>query len=210
LWREAAAAVRRAIVSGALQRGDQVSAPQLARQLGISQAPTRDAIRSLVQEGLLEQRGGVTLVACGPDADIVQLSDFRLHLEIYALRLAAGRVDPQAEGELRERLARMEDAAAGDDGEAFVPADVAFHRALVRAARHHWVLAAWENLAPTVEAVVQEGARLPRDRRAIAARHRRLLELVLRGDSDAAVAELQRHLKVSWARRPKRYDAGHR
>src|SRR5437762_2665424 len=78
LWRDAADVVRRAIISGELQAGDQISGPQIAQQLNVSLAPARDAIRTLVHEGLLEQRDGITLVRGGSEADLEQLYDARL------------------------------------------------------------------------------------------------------------------------------------
>src|SRR5262245_46447974 len=80
-WHDAADAVRRAIVTGELEHGARVSEASLAESLGISRAPVRDAIRVLVQEGLLLQgRWATTVVGCDA-ADIEQLFDLRAHLE---------------------------------------------------------------------------------------------------------------------------------
>ncbi len=69
LWQDAAAALRQAMVTGDLKPGDRVSEARIARQLGVSRAPVRDAIQVLVKEGLLAQRNGATEVVGCSDQD---------------------------------------------------------------------------------------------------------------------------------------------
>ena len=163
LWQDPAHRVRRAIVSGELKHGARVSEASLAETLGVSRAPVRDAIRVLVQEGLLLQGAwATTVVGCAP-GDIEQLFDLRAHLEAYAIRLAAPGLGGAAAALLRAADAMAAAAAAGDTG-AYTGADLAFHRALVGAARHRWLSTSWEHLAPVIAATLPLGAgRPPRD-----------------------------------------------
>ncbi|MBI3974277.1 MAG: GntR family transcriptional regulator [Chloroflexi bacterium] len=219
LWQDAAAAVRRAIVAGDLRPGDRVSEAQLAGQLGVSRMPVRDAIRVLVQEGLLEQQHGATIVAAGSALDLHQLYDARLLLESHAIRLAAGRVPPAAEEELRRAIADMHAAAAAQDLTAFQAADLAVHQRLFGAAGHRWLRALWTTLAPTIAAamaIADELAVEVRPMSAGAAWHEALLEEVLDGDAAAAIARLDRRLRdapselVARLRRPERGARGNR
>src|SRR5688500_7060030 len=149
LWQGAADAVRRAIVTGELRNGERVSEASLAETLGISRAPVRDAIRLLVREGLLQQGAwATTVVGCSVD-DIRRLFELRAHLEAHAIKLAAAAgIGAAAEEELRRAADQMLAAAGRDDTNAYTGADLAFHRALVRAAGDRWLVSAWENLAP--------------------------------------------------------------
>jgi DNA-binding GntR family transcriptional regulator len=196
-WQDAVAAVRRAIVAGELKAGARISEAQLAEGLSVSRMPVRDAIRVLVQEGLLRQHNGATIVTGFSAADVRQLCDLRLYLESFAVRLVSGRLDAAKTGTLRDEAERMERAAAGHDPQAFTAADIAFHRALCRAADHRWLLTAWETLAPTVEtALVLTDTRFyrwPMDE--TAARHGALLALLTRGDTDAALAALAEQMR---------------
>jgi GntR family transcriptional regulator of gluconate operon len=173
LWQGAAEAVRRAIVSGELQDGVRVSEASLAETLGVSRAPVRDAIRVLLREGLLQQGAWATTVVGCSTEDFRRLFDLRAYLEAYAIKLGAARVDEAACEELRAAADQMITAAGRDDTDAYAGADLAFHRALVRAARDRWLLSAWENLAPVIAATLALGAnpssRAPkRSRRGIA------------------------------------------
>src|SRR5919202_5107410 len=196
LWQGAADAVRRAIVSGALRNGARVSEASLAETLGVSRAPVRDAIRVLVREGLLQQGAwATTVVGCWAE-DIRRLFDLRAYLEAYAITLGAGGVDEAAREELRAAADQMLAAAGRADTTASTGADLAFHRALVRAARDRWLLSAWENMAPVIAATLALGAdpssRSPQE---IAAGHRDILRFLLEGDALSAEATLRRHLR---------------
>lgn len=197
LWQDAVTTVRRAIVAGDLKAGERVSEQQLSTELNVSRMPVRDAIRVLVQEGLLRQSNGATYVTGFSAADARQLYDLRAHLESYAVRLVSGRLDAENTAALRAAAERMETAAAENDRQEFTAADIAFHRALCRAADHRWLLTVWETLAPTAEtALVLTDTRFNRWPMAeTAARHANLLALLLRGDTDAALAELAEQMQ---------------
>jgi GntR family transcriptional regulator, gluconate operon transcriptional repressor len=196
LWQDAADAVRRAIVTGEYKDGERVSEASLAETLGVSRAPVRDAIRVLVREGLLQQGGWATTVVGCSRRDIEQLFDLRAYLEAYAIRLAAGRLDASAEAELRVAADRMTAAAAEGDTGTYTGADLAFHRALVRAARHRWLLTSWEHMAPVIAATLPLGASPSRRPLAeVAAGHQAVLGFVLEGDALSAEATLRRHIR---------------
>jgi DNA-binding GntR family transcriptional regulator len=196
LWQDAADSVRRAIVTGELEDGARVSEASLAESLGISRAPVRDAIRVLVQEGLLLQGKWATTVAgCAP-ADIEQLFDLRAYLEAYAIRLAAPALDPGAAGEMQRAAAAMAEAASAGDTGAYTGADLAFHRALVGAAGHRWLRTSWENLAPVIAATLPLGADPGgRPRALVAAGHQDVLRYLREGDALSAEATLRRHIR---------------
>ncbi len=207
LWQATADAVRRAIVSGELRDGDRVSEARLAEALGVSRAPVRDAIRVLVREGLLRQGPwATTVVGCSPE-DIRQLFDLRAYLESYAIRLAAAGLDPSDAADLRQAADQMEAAAARQDTGAYAGADLAFHRALVRAARHRWLLSAWENLAPVIAATLALGANPSRRPLAeVAAGHQEILRYIIEGDALSAEATLRRHIRGAVAVLIERFD----
>jgi DNA-binding GntR family transcriptional regulator len=72
------AEIRRAIISGSLEPGQEFSLRELAGQLGVSFIPVREALRSLENEGLVQTRPGRSAVVAP-----VHLDD--LH-GIYRLR----------------------------------------------------------------------------------------------------------------------------
>ena len=195
LWQDAAAALRQAMVTGDLKPGDRVSEARIARQLGVSRAPVRDAIQVLVKEGLLAQRNGATEVVGCSDQDLEQLYDARQRIEYWAIELAAGGMTAAAEAELREAVAAMKRAAMSEHVGEFVATDLMFHRALCRATGHRWLTVLWETLGPTLAAAAVLSDLTWGRHAAVADLHEALLERVLRGETEVAQAMLHKQMR---------------
>ncbi|MCC6777326.1 MAG: GntR family transcriptional regulator [Hyphomicrobiales bacterium] len=69
LARAAANSLREAILLGRLKPGTKLSQDQLARQLGVSRVPLREALQLLTAEGLVEWRAHRTALVTGLSAD---------------------------------------------------------------------------------------------------------------------------------------------
>jgi DNA-binding GntR family transcriptional regulator len=123
----AADAVRAMIVDGRLAAGDRINEVRLARQLGVSRTPLREALSGLVAEGALMARPRL-----GYFVRPLSLMDFE---QIYAIRPL---LDPEA---LRlagvpseKRIARLEKlnvALRKAEGERAIDLDDAWHMELL-------------------------------------------------------------------------------
>src|SRR4029453_15916741 len=85
-------AIRRAIVGGDLGLGEQLSEGVLARTLGISKTPVREALQQLRNEGLVRiipQTGSFVFTMSAHE--VLELCELRLALEEAALRFAIER-----------------------------------------------------------------------------------------------------------------------
>ena len=106
--------IREAIVDGRLAPGQRLKEEELARELGISRTPVREALLVLQSEGLVaaEPNRGATVRAHDAE-DLDDLYQLRALLEGYAARRAATRITNDALEELRascERFAVLVDA----------------------------------------------------------------------------------------------------
>src|SRR5260370_7649290 len=110
-----AAQLRSGVVPGRLPRGEALREVEIARQLGVSRGPVREAFQRLIQEGLLEAhpaRGVFVLqLAAG---DIADLYLARGAVEIAAAQLLASSGTPEAFAGLSAALADLR-AAPPDD-----------------------------------------------------------------------------------------------
>ncbi len=118
---------------------------QLVEQLGMSRTPVREAVRSLVQSGLLVSRQGagtfvvatdVTEVALRrrlQDADQDDVIQVRDGLDVVAARLAATNRSSQDVAELTDALTRRRLAARAGLTDDFRDADTDFHIGIARA-----------------------------------------------------------------------------
>ncbi|MBM3678050.1 MAG: GntR family transcriptional regulator [Actinobacteria bacterium] len=141
-------AVRRAIVEGRVAPGERLKEEELARGLGISRTPVREALLILQAEGLVDAapNRGATVRAHTAD-DLEELYELRALLEGYAARRAASRIDDSAIARLAEsceRFARLKGAPI----EGIVAENATFHGLILE-------LADSERLAAMVRSVVQ-------------------------------------------------------
>ena len=82
--------LRERLVSGELRAGMQLSEPDLAKQLGMSRTPVREALRQMENEGLIDYapRFGAMVRAADRD-ELAEMYAVREALESYAAAQAA-------------------------------------------------------------------------------------------------------------------------
>ena len=83
--------IQQLLLSGKLEAGSSVSEQMLAKDLGSSRTPIREAMNQLAAEGLLEPspNGGMIVTQLGRE-DIIELYELREALEVYAVGKDAG------------------------------------------------------------------------------------------------------------------------
>ncbi|HSP74486.1 MAG TPA: GntR family transcriptional regulator, partial [Gaiellaceae bacterium] len=105
----AADLIRQAIMDGRLRPGQRLTETGLAKDLGISRTPVREALRVLQTEGLVESTPyqGSTVRTYDVE-DLDDMYQLRALLEGHAARRAAQRITRDGVEQLRESCARME------------------------------------------------------------------------------------------------------
>ena len=119
------------IHSGALRPGDQLEEASLAARFGVSRTPVREAVRSLVDSGLLEMksRKGAIVRVLGAK-ELIDLFEVAAELEGMAARLAAERLTNESAERIEAGLEMCRDAAGREDADAYGKANLAFHEAI--------------------------------------------------------------------------------
>jgi DNA-binding GntR family transcriptional regulator len=182
------------IVSGHYAPGSRLVETRIAQELGVSQAPVREALRDLEQLGCIvhEPFRGCSVRAFSAE-ELLEAFPVRAALEALAARLAAERI---GEGELlrlAELLDTMRAAARRGDAHAQSQANASFHATIVRASRNATLERQWQLLEPfsrTYLTVSQPGL----DLLALSERHIPILEALRARDPDAAAAAMHQHL----------------
>lgn len=119
------------IVAGALRPGQHLVESELARQLGVSRQPVREALHRLEAEGWIDLRPGQgAFVHVPTDEEVDQLLDVRELLEGATARLAARAATPEAVAALRATWQRGAEAVDSGDVTATVAANNEFHAAV--------------------------------------------------------------------------------
>lgn len=193
----AAEALRKMIIGGDLMPGDRVVENQLTKQLGISRPPLREALRVLGREGLLLQqpRRG-TIVAPLTLHDVYEIFTLRWEYERLAMRLAIPVTDMTRLQRIRRALAGMRAAVETNDEASYGEQSFEFHLSVVALSGHGRLEAAYRSLQLQMQmcmAMNRRARRRHEDLLQDVGRHERLLELILAGDLDAVLHELQHH-----------------
>jgi DNA-binding GntR family transcriptional regulator len=122
--------LRRAILEGRLEPGDVLREEQLARELGTSRTPVREALIELRNEGLVEATATRRAIVRAYDADELRdIYELRAALEAHAAGIAAVRAQSATIAELEASIERFHALAesSGDDVQALVTENLVFH-----------------------------------------------------------------------------------
>jgi DNA-binding GntR family transcriptional regulator len=181
------AALRERILSGDLPRGTKLRQTSLAKDLGVSRTPLREALRRLSTEGLVEfapNRGAT--VSELDFGDMRHAWSARVALEPGAARLAAERRHPPAIAAMRAAIDHQR-SVGGDKNESFA-ANRAFHLALAAASGNPHLTRFAEMLwVPRIGVpIYQAQAAEPAGPQAWADEHERIADAIDAGDPDAA------------------------
>jgi DNA-binding GntR family transcriptional regulator len=155
--------LREAIIMGELTAGTPLRLDDLARTLGMSISPIREAVRQLEALGLAEHVPHHGAKVMGLDVEeLRELFSIRLALESMAVRRAAELFEPSDATSARERLHAYDDARRRGDIRQAVRSHGAFHFALYEAARSAWLVRlirpAWDSCERYRPVLLAKGA----------------------------------------------------
>ncbi len=188
------AALRDAIWEGRIERGARVREEEVARTLGVSRTPVREALQRLQQRGLLVNRLGRGLVVAElGKREVVELYAMREILEGSAARFAAQHASAP-EVEILYRLQR-ELAAAPDDALLLVKLNRRFHQAIYDAAHNQYLTQTLDTLHDAMALLHSATFRAPSRRRESDEEHRRIVAAIERRDADQAEQAAREHIR---------------
>jgi GntR family transcriptional regulator of gluconate operon len=197
LSERAADVLRSHILGGHLASGERVVEARIARELGISRGPVREALKQLRAEGLVrdEPRRGSFVVKLNAD-DVAEIYELRAAIETRAVRVLATERNPAALQRLHDAIAAIEYATANGDGRDVARADIAFHGEACRLLNNVRLYRVFTTHAELLQSLlVLENEAYYDDLHEIVDEHRVLLALIESGDPTRAVAEWDRHLE---------------
>jgi DNA-binding GntR family transcriptional regulator len=183
------------ILNGTHPPDSRIIETKIARELGTSQAPVREALRGLEALGVVEItpfRGA--RVRRPSKREIIEAYAVRSTLESLAARLAVPRMTDADIAGLSRHLDTMRAAARRDDGHGVAEADARFHARIVELADNGTLERVWRTLEPfsrTYLTLAVPGA----DPQWSADLHAPILAALEHRDTDEVVAALQRHFE---------------
>lgn len=195
LWEQVRSVLLKRIIGGELAPHARVVELQIARELGVSQAPVREALKSLEALGLVDilPFSGAR-VHRQTAKELLDAYTVRAELEVLAIRLAAARGADFSS--LTARMGDMYHAEAEGDLATLAVADTAFHEEIIRNSDNGELLRLWHNLQPETRAyitLISPGA----DPHWTVSLHPPILDALASSDVDAAETAVRRHFALA-------------
>jgi DNA-binding GntR family transcriptional regulator len=188
--------LRRALFDGEVEAGTPLREIALAEAMGVSRSTIREALGTLVAEGLAtrEPNRGVHVTELDPGA-VHDVCTARAVLELAGVRRWAQAREPAREA-CRQALRDFADAAARDASPAeLTAAHLSLHRAFVALTESARLVALAESLTAEIRLALAKVDRIRRNAAEQVHSHETLLALLEDGDVEGAVVELGDHLR---------------
>jgi DNA-binding GntR family transcriptional regulator len=189
------ARLRTAILEGRFAPGTGLSVPELAKQLGVSRSPVREALVHLLAEGLAVEssRRGISVAERTPQ-DLSELEELAAQLELGALeRLARHGADPNLLDRLERLCAAQHGAIRSGDEALWFRLNNEFHR-LIIARCGNGILAAQFNLVANQLRLARADMRRREIPSAGTADHERLVAALRSADAEGVQTVGRAHL----------------
>jgi DNA-binding GntR family transcriptional regulator len=140
--------LREAIISGAIQSGEQIVEGKIAQQFGVGQGLIREALIELEHQGFVQRTpfSGTQVPKLSLE-DAQQIFEIRIELEPLAFSLAGSKLSLQHLKELKDFAAKAKHGAAAEDLDAFFDNHLAFRKKV-------WELSGNRYLRQTLERLV--------------------------------------------------------
>jgi DNA-binding GntR family transcriptional regulator len=200
--------IRRAIRQRRFRSGDRLREVELAKSLGLSRTPVREALSRLEAEGIAAenaQRGFVIV-----DFDQVMVSELyfmREVLEGAAAGLAARSAADAEIGLLREIHGQYAGLVEGGSGIALAEKNRQFHEALCRCAHNRFLLRTLEPLQDALGLLGESNLADPVRARENHKDHAAIVKAIEKRDAAGAEARMRAHIRAAHAARIKRMFA---
>jgi DNA-binding GntR family transcriptional regulator len=183
------------IASGALEPGARLREGTLAEMLGVSRTPIREALRRLAAEGMVEMlpNRGALLIGFSAE-DLESLSELRVRMEPYGVRLAVPRLTDADLDELQELVDEMNALALIPDLERIGDLNDRFHQMFLTRSGNRLLAGAVNNMIrPSI--VRRTFHRYsPRQLQRSMAHHTEILEAAKERDAEWAEAVMRAHI----------------
>lgn len=187
--------LRAMILSGELPPGSVLLQAEMARKLGVSRTPMREAFRLLQEEGLIDARPDqrARVRAVDPE-DLDAVYGARIMLETLAVSMTAKSLTDDEVQRMSDALKRMNELAGGDRPDEWQAAHRDFHRIATRAVgpQLQRMLASLGEHSERYVRLAQLGA--PGSWGRAHTDHEALLEALRLGDPTEAARSIARHL----------------
>jgi len=195
--------IRKEVSSGILKPGDQLEVNALAERFGVSRTPIREAIRTLVESGVLETRprkgSFVRVLSAKQLLDLFQVA---AELEGMACRLAALSLTKENVEAIERGLAKCTQAAEAQNNAEYAMANLDFHTAIHNASGNDWLIEQLRQLQINLNSYRTMPYEIRGRLKKSTDEHKIICDAILSGDGEHACNLMRDHMMLQGKRLP--------
>ena len=195
--------IRNEVSSGILKQGDQLEVTALAERFGVSRTPIREAIRTLVESGVLETRprkgSFVRVLSAKQLLDLFQVA---AELEGMACRLAALSLTKENVEAIESGLAKCTQAAEFQNNVEYAMANLDFHTAIHNASGNDWLIEQLRQLQINLNSYRTMPYEIRGRLKKSTDEHKIICDAILSGDGEHACNLMRDHMMLQGKRLP--------
>ena len=197
LWQRVHEHLREEIISGRLAPGTELQEVALARSLGVSRGPVREALGRLATEGLVAirpRRGAV--VRALSNEEFIEAYQVREALEMMAVRLAVPRLTAEDLVAMERLIDEMASRCEAEDVQGFFEANTAFHQRFFEVAGNRMLSELYRQVRGQIDRHRLRSLELRGNLRRSIEEHRAIVWAARTGDIERAVRLTSDHIRV--------------
>ena len=195
--------IRKEVSSGILKPGDQLEVNALAERFGVSRTPIREAIRTLVESGVLETRprkgSFVRVLSAKQLLDLFQVA---AELEGMACRLAALSLTKENVEAIERGLTKCTQAAEVQNNAEYAMANLDFHTAIHNASGNDWLIEQLRQLQINLNSYRTMPYEIRGRLNKSTDEHKIICDAILSGDGEHACNLMRDHMMLQGKRLP--------
>lgn len=198
LSQEVATYIKELIATGRLNPGDRVIESKLAKELGLSATPIREAIRQLAGEGIVSivpNKG--PLVRTLSKQDIFEIYSVRSVLEGFAIRVATQTASPEEVRNVANLYEDMKRKLHDDSVSSLLQDSARLHRSIVELSHHSRLISMYDSISFQISLLNRILGRKSTKQKEVD-QHLELVEALVQRDPDNAERTLRAHIYRSF------------
>lgn len=190
--------LRERLLRGEIPPNEHLIEAKIAREIGTSRTPVREALHSLEIEGLIKSIPRVGyIVRPISEEEVEEICEIRAVIEILATRWAIAKAKPKVVEELEENIRLSEKEASSEKPRAFIERDAQFHEIIAKHSGSQRLLELSQTLRRhMLRYRIESIYSIDNVLRAIEG-HKGILEAIRRADPEEVNRAIQHHLQQS-------------
>ncbi|WP_409344112.1 GntR family transcriptional regulator [Paenibacillus sp. MBLB4367] len=193
------ALIKQQIIDGELNPGDRIVETKVAKELGISQTPVREAIRQLSGEGIITivpNKGPI--VRTMDSTDVFEIYSLRSFLEGLAIRLAAQYATDDDISGLVSIYEDMKLKLSDDTVRSLLKESLTIHQTIIRLSRHARLIKMYDSISFQIT-LVNRILGVTSTKQKEVAEHWELIDAMMKRDPEHAEKVMRNHIYKSFS-----------